>query len=71
MSDREGRGASARQYDAMAVDYAADNAESAFNAYYERPAMISLIGEVEGRRVLEVGCGAGPLTAWLVDHGAS
>ncbi len=50
---------SARQYDAMAADYAADNAESAFNAYYERPAMISLVGEVEGRRVLEVGCGAG------------
>ncbi len=61
---------SARQYDVMAVDYAADNAESAFNAHYERPAMISLVGEVEGRRVLEVGCGAGPLTAWLIDHGA-
>jgi len=61
----------ARQYDAMAVAYAADNAESAFNAYYERPATIAMLGNVEGRRVLEVGCGAGPLTAWLVDHGAA
>ena len=61
----------ARQYDAMAVAYAADNADSAFNAYYERPATISLLGDVEGRRVLEVGCGAGPLTAWLVDQGAA
>jgi ubiquinone/menaquinone biosynthesis C-methylase UbiE len=61
---------SARQYDAMAVDYAADNAASAFNAYYERPATMSLVGEVAARRVLDVGCGAGPLTAWLVDHGA-
>jgi SAM-dependent methyltransferase len=61
---------SARQYDAMAAEYAADNAESAFNAYYERPAMVSLLGDVSGRRVLEVGCGAGPLTAWMVDRGA-
>ena len=60
----------AGQYDAMAAHYAADNAENAFNAHYERPATISLLGEVKGRRVLEVGCGAGPLTAWLVDHGA-
>ena len=27
----------AREYDAMATDYSADNAESATNAYYERP----------------------------------
>ncbi|MGI8809191.1 MAG: class I SAM-dependent methyltransferase [Acidimicrobiales bacterium] len=61
---------SAGQYDAMAVAYAADNAVSAYNAYYERPATISLLGDVDGRRVLEVGCGAGPLTEWLVDQGA-
>lgn len=61
---------SAGQYDAMAVRYAAENAESAFNAHYERPTTISLLGELEGRRVLEVGCGAGPLTEWLVDQGA-
>ena len=62
---------SAGQYDAMAVQYTADNAENACNAHYERPATISLVGEVEGRRVLEAGCGAGPLTGWLVDHGAA
>jgi SAM-dependent methyltransferase len=61
---------SAAQYDAMAAQYSEVNADSAFNAYYERPAMISLLGDVGGRRVLEVGCGAGPLTEWLVDHGA-
>lgn len=61
---------SARQYDAMAGAYAADNAESAYNAYYERPATLSLLGDVAGRRVLDAGCGAGPLTAWMVDHGA-
>ncbi|MFA5884036.1 MAG: class I SAM-dependent methyltransferase [Acidimicrobiia bacterium] len=33
--------------------------------------MVSLLGDVAGCRVLEIGCGAGPLTAWLVDHGAT
>ena len=61
---------SARQYDAMSADYAADNAEGAYNAHYERPATVALLGEVEGRRVMEVGCGAGQLTTWLIDHGA-
>jgi SAM-dependent methyltransferase len=59
-----------KQFDAMAVDYAADNAGSPYNAYYERPATISLLGNVAGFRVLEVGCGPGLLTAWLVEHGA-
>ena len=54
----------------MAVAYALDNAESAFNAYYERPATISLLGDAAGRRVLDVGCGAGPLTAWMAERGA-
>lgn len=62
---------SAREYDAMATAYSAVNLEGAFNAYYERPAMIGLLGDVSSCRVLEVGCGAGPLTAWLVDHGAT
>jgi SAM-dependent methyltransferase len=61
---------SARQYDAMARDYDADNAANPWNAYYERPGIISLLGDVTGRRVLEIGCGAGLLTSWLVERGA-
>lgn len=60
----------ARQYDAMAAEYAAHNAESTYNAFYERPTTITLLGDVAGRSVLEVGCGAGPLTEYLVEHGA-
>ncbi len=41
---------SARQYDAMSVEYAAENAESAYNAHHERPASIALLGKVDGRR---------------------
>jgi ubiquinone/menaquinone biosynthesis C-methylase UbiE len=62
---------SAQQYDEMAVEYAADNATSAYNAFYERPATMALLGNVAGLRALEVGCGPGVLTSWLVDQGAS
>jgi ubiquinone/menaquinone biosynthesis C-methylase UbiE len=55
----------------MAADYAADNSENVSNSLYERPATIELIGEVKGLEVLDAGCGAGSLTSWLVEHGAT
>lgn len=61
----------ARQYDVMATSYAAENESNIFNSLFERPTTIALLGDVSGRAVLEVGCGAGPLTEWLVDHGAT
>jgi SAM-dependent methyltransferase len=67
MTDSE---TTARQYDAMAADYASSNADGPYNAYYERPAMISLVGQVAGLRVLDAGCGSGQLAAHLVSHGA-
>ncbi len=61
----------ASEYDAMAVEYDVHNASSGANRYYERPATIALLGDISGKRVLEVGCGTGPLTEWLVDRGAA
>lgn len=55
----------------MAEAYAADLETSPFNSHYERLATIRLLGDVEGLRVLEVGCGPGFLTSWLVAAGAS
>jgi len=60
----------AREYDAVACDYADDNSENAFNDFYESPATTALIGEVNGLRVPEAGCGSGLLTSWLADQGA-
>jgi SAM-dependent methyltransferase len=57
-------------YDAFAEAYSADNEVNLLNGHYERPAMIELAGDVAGRRILDVGCGSGPLTAALRDRGA-
>jgi SAM-dependent methyltransferase len=58
------------QYDAIAVAYARDNESSAWNAHYERPAALSLLGDVTAKRVLDAGCGAGAHAAALVERGA-
>ncbi len=56
--------------DDFANAYSAENESNLFNAYYERPAMLGLAGEVSGRRILDAGCGSGPLSAALRARGA-
>ncbi|ONI90890.1 SAM-dependent methyltransferase [Saccharothrix sp. ALI-22-I] len=58
-------------YDSIAEGYAAENETSLLNAYYERPAMLELAGDVTDRRILDAGCGSGPLFAALRDRGAA
>lgn len=60
----------ADHYDNFADSYEAENASSLLNAYYERPAMVNLAGDVSGWRVLDAGCGSGPLSAALRARGA-
>lgn len=50
--------------------YAAFAETSLTNASYERPAMLKLAGDLDGKRVLELGCAAGGLTARLIERGA-
>jgi SAM-dependent methyltransferase len=56
----------ANDYDRIAEGYSAENEANLVNAYYERPAMLALAGDVAGRRILD----AGPLSAALRDRGA-
>ena len=57
-------------YDGFAEAYARENETGLFNAHYARPAVLALVGNVAGRRVLDAGCGAGPLMAALRERGA-
>ncbi|MEE6178528.1 class I SAM-dependent methyltransferase [Mycobacterium sp. 050134] len=62
--------AEVNDYDDFAEAYTASNETNLMNAYYERPAMLTLAGDVTGRRILDAGCGSGVLSAALRDRGA-
>jgi len=57
-------------FERLADRYAELVETKAHNAYYERPAMLSLLPDVEGRRVLDAGCGPGVYAELLLDRGA-
>jgi SAM-dependent methyltransferase len=57
-------------YDAMADGYSADNENNAFNAFYERPAVLRMLGDVDNEEVLDAGCGSGAHALALRDRGA-
>ena len=57
-------------YDDLAESYAAAIDTKPHNAYYERPATLSLLPSLRGKRVLDAGCGPGAYAEWLLDQGA-
>jgi ubiquinone/menaquinone biosynthesis C-methylase UbiE len=61
----------ANDYDRFAEAYTAETEANLINGYYARPAILDLAGDVAGRRILDVGCGSGPLFAALRERGAN
>lgn len=57
-------------YDSFAEAYSAETEANLINGYYARPAILALAGDVADRRILDAGCGSGPLFASLRDQGA-
>ena len=57
-------------YEKLADSYSARAPTKPHNAYYERPATLSLLGDVAGKRVLDAGCGPGIYAEELVARGA-
>lgn len=41
------------------------------NAYYDRPAIKSLSGPMQGKHILDAGCGPGVYSQWLLQEGAT
>src|SRR5690348_3951070 len=57
-------------YDQMATVYEADASDNAYNAHYDRPAVLELLGDVANKRVLDAGCGPGLYAEELLARGA-
>ena len=55
----------------LAEAYAARVDTKPHNAWYDRPAMLSLLPDLNGRHVLDAGCGPGVYTETLVARGAT
>lgn len=57
-------------YDSIADTYAGQIDEAPYNALYERPAMLALLPDVAGARILDGGCGNGWYSGQLLSRGA-
>jgi SAM-dependent methyltransferase len=58
------------QYEKFADEFLGVARDGFFNAHYDRPACLSLLGDVNGRRVLDAACGPGLYAEELVRRGA-
>jgi SAM-dependent methyltransferase len=57
-------------FESLAEPFASRAARSPFNAFYDRPAVRSMLPPVRGLRVFDAGCGPGIYAEWLVQQGA-
>ncbi|MEV7277652.1 class I SAM-dependent methyltransferase [Streptomyces sp. NPDC093111] len=58
-------------YDGFADTFAREASTSAYNAHYDRPTVLGLLGDLDGRHVLDAGCGPGLYLDALLAGGAT
>lgn len=59
------------QYDVIADEFAEHAEDGLYNAHYDRPACLALLGDVAGRSVLDAACGPGLYAEELTARGAT
>jgi SAM-dependent methyltransferase len=59
------------QYESFADDFLDHASSGLYNAHYDRPACLDLLGDVSGLRVLDVACGPGLYAEALAQRGAT
>lgn len=59
------------QYDVFADEFLEQAQDGLFNAHYDRPACLDLLGEVAGARILDAACGPGLYAEELIARGAT
>ena len=57
-------------YERFAAEYEQHAAAGAYNAFYDRPAVLALLGDVDGLTVLDAACGPGLYAEELLARGA-
>ena len=57
-------------YDRMGPSFQQHAADSAYNAHYDRPAVLAALGPVSGRHVLDAACGPGLYLGELLEREA-
>lgn len=58
------------QYDVFADEFLSHASDGFYNAFYDRPACLELLGDVSGLQVLDAACGPGLYAEELVRRGA-
>jgi len=57
-------------YSEHADEYAAAIRDNSYNAFYERPSLLALLPELKDKAVLDLGCGPGVYSEYLLNQGA-
>lgn len=57
-------------YSEHADDYAAAIQDNSYNAFYERPSLLALLPALQDKAVLDLGCGPGVYSEYLLSQGA-